>query len=268
MKKFYALSLLLVAGLSYGQTNLVQNGGFETWTAGAPDNFAVTVPAAGGSATQETAAANVHGGASSIKVTAPAGTGNVQVAVTDIPVTPGNTYTFSYWVKDESDNARGRHWASWRAGSGQLNDNLDVLQPGGYQDNTSGWLQVTHTLTAPATATAFRIAIRVYQQASGANSGEIFYDDLMFYDTATGSIKDNNIAGLTMFPNPLTGNVLNITSNSDADKTVAIFDVLGKQVVNTKVSNGTVNVSALTSGVYIVKVTEEGKTATKKLVVK
>ena len=51
-------------------------------------------------------------------------------------------------------------------------------------------------------------------------------------------------------------------------KTVAIYDVLGKQVLNTVVTNETVNVSGLTSGVYIVKVTEEGKTATRKLVVR
>ncbi|KAF2520100.1 T9SS type A sorting domain-containing protein [Flavobacterium salilacus subsp. salilacus] len=76
------------------------------------------------------------------------------------------------------------------------------------------------------------------------------------------------ISGLTMYPNPLSGNILNITSDANAAKTVAIYDVLGKQVVNTVTTNGTVNVSGLTSGVYIVKITEEGKTATRKLVVR
>lgn len=76
------------------------------------------------------------------------------------------------------------------------------------------------------------------------------------------------ISGLKMFPNPLSGNILNITSDANAAKTVAIYDVLGKQVVNTVATNGNVNVSGLTSGVYIVKITEEGKTATRKLVVR
>ncbi|AXG73457.1 T9SS C-terminal target domain-containing protein [Flavobacterium arcticum] len=78
----------------------------------------------------------------------------------------------------------------------------------------------------------------------------------------------DTISGLKMFPNPVSGNILNITSNANAAKTVGIFDVLGKQVVNTVTANGTVNVSALTAGVYIVKITEEGKTATRKLVVR
>lgn len=85
---------------------------------------------------------------------------------------------------------------------------------------------------------------------------------------STAGVTENNIAGLKMFPNPLTGNVLNITSDANASKAVAIYDVLGKQVVNTITANGTVNVSGLTAGIYIVKITEEGKTATRKLVVK
>lgn len=78
----------------------------------------------------------------------------------------------------------------------------------------------------------------------------------------------DTIAGLSLYPNPVTGNVLNITSAANLDMNVAIFDVLGKQVINTKVTNNTVNVSNLNAGVYIVKVTEDGKTATRKLVVK
>jgi hypothetical protein len=51
-------------------------------------------------------------------------------------------------------------------------------------------------------------------------------------------------------------------------KTVVIYDVLGKKVLGTSVNEQAVNVSALNSGVYIVKVTEAGKTATRKLVIK
>lgn len=268
MKKIYTLlSVLAVAAFSANaQTNLIANGGFEAWTEGAPEGFTVTVPENGGSVTQETGAANIQEGTSSAKFTAPAGTGNVRIAVTDIPVTPGNSYTFSYWFKDESDNARGRHWGSWRSGNSQLTDNLDILQPN-YFENSNGWMQVTHTLVAPATATHFRIDFRVYQEASGADSGIIYYDNVMFTDNSTAGVKENAIAGLKMFPNPLTGNVLNISSNSNMVKTVSVYDVLGKQVMNTTTSNGAVNVN-LNAGVYIVKITEEGKTATRKLVIK
>lgn len=81
------------------------------------------------------------------------------------------------------------------------------------------------------------------------------------------AVKQNAIAGLNMYPNPVSNGNLYITSNSSQAKSVAIFDVLGKQVVNTKTSNNAVNVANLKRGVYIVKVTEDEKTATRKLII-
>jgi hypothetical protein len=78
----------------------------------------------------------------------------------------------------------------------------------------------------------------------------------------------NAIDGLKMYPNPLTGNTLNFVSASNADMSIQIFDILGKQVLSSKVINNSVNVANLNAGVYIVKITEEGKTATRKLVVR
>ena len=83
----------------------------------------------------------------------------------------------------------------------------------------------------------------------------------------TASLTDNNINGLTMYPNPVTGGTLHLTSTANATMSVQIFDVVGKEVVKADVVNNTVNVAKLTAGVYVVKITEEGKTATRKLVV-
>jgi hypothetical protein len=77
----------------------------------------------------------------------------------------------------------------------------------------------------------------------------------------------DNINGLTMYPNPLSGNTLYLTSNANAAMSVQIFDLLGKEVMKANVVNNAVNVSGLNAGVYMVKVTEEGKTATRKLVI-
>ena len=71
-----------------------------------------------------------------------------------------------------------------------------------------------------------------------------------------------------MYPNPLSGNTLYLTSTANAAMSVQIFDLLGKEVLKATVVNNAVNVSGLNAGVYMVKVTEEGKTATRKLVVK
>jgi hypothetical protein len=42
---------------------------------------------------------------------------------------------------------------------------------------------------------------------------------------------------------------------------------LGKQVLNSKTSNNAVNVSNLKGGAYIIKITEDGKTDTRKLII-
>lgn len=84
---------------------------------------------------------------------------------------------------------------------------------------------------------------------------------------ATLGLKQNTISGLNMYPNPVSNGTLYITSNSSQAKSVAVYDVLGKQVLNSKTSNSAVNVSNLKGGVYFVKITEDGKTDTKKLII-
>lgn len=112
------------------------------------------------------------------------------------------------------------------------------------------------------------LVVRFYGWNAEGDGGTFSIDDVSFKGTATtvAAVANNQIEGLKVFPNPNSGSILNITSNANSTKAVAIFDVLGKQVLNTTTSNSTVNVSNLTAGVYIVKVTEEGKTATKKLI--
>ena len=87
-------------------------------------------------------------------------------------------------------------------------------------------------------------------------------------DVNLSSSSFDNINGLTMYPNPLKGNTLFLTSTANAAMSVQIFDLLGKEVLKSDVINNAVNVSKLTAGVYVVKITEEGKTATRKLVIK
>ena len=78
----------------------------------------------------------------------------------------------------------------------------------------------------------------------------------------------NEIAGLKVYPNPVSNGVLHIESNLNTERTVTLFDVLGKQVLSTSTSNNTINVAALNSGVYIVKINEGGNTATRKVVIR
>lgn len=76
----------------------------------------------------------------------------------------------------------------------------------------------------------------------------------------------NTIEGLNIYPNPA-NDVVTITSAANGVKNVQLFDVTGKQIMNVETSS-TINVSSLAKGIYVMKVTEAGKSATSKLVIK
>ncbi len=80
--------------------------------------------------------------------------------------------------------------------------------------------------------------------------------------------KSEEIKGFSIFPNPVSNGILRITTLENAKRTVQIFDVLGKQVLSRTIVSQHLNISVLNSGIYILKVFEKGKVATRKLVVK
>lgn len=129
-------------------------------------------------------------------------------------------------------------------------------------------------LTATTGTDRTNIKIAFLRQDSATETPTIVIDEVRVGTTwasvtpaATAGVNENTIAGLKVYPNPVTNGKLFISTASNGEKKVAIYDVLGKQVVNTTATES-VNVSNLKGGVYIVKITEEGKTATRKLVIK
>jgi hypothetical protein len=76
------------------------------------------------------------------------------------------------------------------------------------------------------------------------------------------------IEGLSLFPNPVSNGKVYITSKNDLDKSIIIYNVLGKKALQTTISSKELNVSDLLPGVYIIKINEGDATATRKLIVK
>jgi len=82
------------------------------------------------------------------------------------------------------------------------------------------------------------------------------------------STKDNQIDGFSFSPNPTSLGYIDLTSKSQTAMKVGVFDILGKQVINTTVSNNRLDVSKLNTGIYIMKISQDDATTTKKLVIK
>jgi hypothetical protein len=89
-----------------------------------------------------------------------------------------------------------------------------------------------------------------------------------FPSTAILSIKNFSKSELSIYPNPTSLGYVNISSKSQTALKINVFDVLGKQVISKTVNNNRLDVSTLTSGIYIMKISQDDATTTKKLVIK
>jgi hypothetical protein len=81
------------------------------------------------------------------------------------------------------------------------------------------------------------------------------------------STRENQIDGFSFSPNPTSLGYVNISSRSQTAMKVNVFDILGKQVINAKVANKRLDVSSLNTGIYIMRVSQDNATTTKKLVI-
>lgn len=256
MKKLYTLSFALLAFTFANAQNLVTNPSFNNgltgWTAGPIAGYTLpTVETTDGSDSSNSA-----------KYTPTATTGFYQ----EIAITGGSQLDISFWYKSSGDNSDSRIWSNYKDASDvivyqDVATGSDPLRSNnGYLPNASTWTQKTITVTSPTNATKLVLAFRAY---SGST---VSFDQFSVVQTLL-DVKQNEIAGLSIYPNPVSKGTLYITSSTNAAKSVVLFDVLGKQVLKTTTSNNSINVSGLKNGVYIIKITEDGKTDTQKLII-
>ena len=162
-----------------------------------------------------------------------------------------------------------------------VNETVMVIMGFDYSNNMlMAWINPTlATLTASTPPTLSKtldtapqdpFAGFLIRQDNDTRTPSITFDELRVFTQISElmSVRETVASEFAIYPNPLTGNTLNITSANGAQMNVAVYDVLGKQVINTKTVNGTINASGLPSGVYIVKITYGAATATRNLVVK
>jgi hypothetical protein len=174
MKKIYftflfaAIALMPFVGM--GQ-QLMQNGDLESWDdANNPTNWDKAE-----SISQESTV--IHGGTYSAAHESASGTQDFQQNIES--VVGGQTYTISYFYKDNDVKARTRIWSYWLEGTNTLPDNEDVLRPGTFSEENAEWQQFSATLTAPPNADGFRFEVRVYKQ-DDLVGGKVYYDDFSF----------------------------------------------------------------------------------------
>ena len=110
------------------------------------------------------------------------------------------------------------------------------------------------------------INIQLIIEARTNSGAEAFYFDNVIFEQLLG---DGEFEGdyFTIYPNPTDKGYVNIISKTNGIKQVAVFDILGQQVINCHLISDRLDISELSSGVYFVEIDHEQATVTKKLVV-
>jgi hypothetical protein len=108
-----------------------------------------------------------------------------------------------------------------------------------------------------------------YQPSMGHNfaikvrAQEVFIDDFTYNSTGL-SIEDASLSLFTLWPNPV-GPVLNVSSPEVLDA-VSVYDMNGRLLLDLSSADvdGGVDVSTLSSGMYLIEVKSAGSTQIKK----
>ena len=132
------------------------------------------------------------------------------------------------------------------------------------------WEELTFNISCPdafdKVAFWFNISYDVATPTENLKAGDIVYVDQLSatFDYSLLSVKENTLKGVAVYPNPVS-DVLNISAPEGS--LVKIYNSLGV-VVKTVNGTNSLSVSDLAAGLYVVKITKDGKFYQNKLVIK
>ncbi|ESU24383.1 hypothetical protein FEDK69T_08300 [Flavobacterium enshiense DK69] len=132
---------------------------------------------------------------------------------------------------------------------------------------------VSGTFTIPATATLGATRMRVSLKYNGVpTSCETFtYGQVEDYTVnITSTVKEtvaiNTLTAVKLYPNPAT-DLLNATEVSE-NATYKVYNLMGQTVANGKFNNGSIDVSTIGSGNYLLEISDNGNVTTKRFIKK
>tara|TARA_B110000858_G_scaffold21311_1_gene21477 strand:+ start:881 stop:2614 length:1734 start_codon:yes stop_codon:yes gene_type:complete len=165
-----------------------------------------------------------------------------------------------FWAKSITD-AYGLDRFQIAIGSSINPADFTVISAGAYEEAPIEWTQYEYDLSAYDGQTV-RVGIHCVSNDSFVLQMDSF--------VVEGTLGLNNVQSLEMniYPNPVDGNFVTIQTPLNGVKYVEVFDITGKRLINTSLNADTLEVSSLSAGMYLIKVTVEGQSKTSKLVVR
>jgi hypothetical protein len=113
------------------------------------------------------------------------------------------------------------------------------------------------------------VALRQYNADQKVIIDGIYVRDHWLLQPANTSVKDEAFAGqVNIFPNPLSGETLYISSSGDQPMQARLIDLTGRTLLQTTVADGQITLPAQTPGLYLLQLEQQGELAIKKLVIR
>jgi len=182
--------------------------------------------------------------------------GSVQT-ITVTPTWTGSTYAEGYAV-----------WIDYNQ-NGVFTDAGELV----FSKAASTVTPASGSFTVPTTATlgATRMRVSMKYNAIPSSCETLSYGQVEDYTiTIATSAKQNESpivverAEIKLYPNPTTS-ILNVTSVSE-NASFKVYNVMGQTILADKITNGTIDVSRLTNGNYIMEISDNGTSTTKRFI--
>ncbi|RZJ71330.1 MAG: T9SS type A sorting domain-containing protein [Flavobacterium sp.] len=176
--------------------------------------------------------------------------------------TTGNTVTF--WAKSITAQYGLERFKVGVSTTGTDVDNFTVISPGTFVAAPIEWTQYTYNLDAYAGQN-----VRISINCVSSDAFAFLVDDVSISTTSVAGVNDQLASQFAVFPNPAT-NVINVSNNNNIlVDGIQIVDLNGRTVKSVKfdgVASAEVNISDLSSGMYMMTVSSDKGTMTKKIV--
>jgi len=115
--------------------------------------------------------------------------------------------------------------------------------------------------------TIFSFALR---QSASANGETVLIDNLRITQTFDATLTNSSFTAknVNLYPNPTFNGFVTVKTANPKDISVSVFDILGKKVISRSLNTNRLDVSALNPGVYILRLSQQKASVTKKLIIK
>lgn len=187
-------------------------------------------------------------------------------------LTIGNDYTFSVDSRSEAMGVPSEVFI--------LNEEISTevgLENGAADSRVDAFLNITNDFNLDSSIftnntlgfTATTTSVVVYIRALGATTedNEVFYDNFSLVQDATASVDDVFASNLKIYPNPA-NEYITVESRNIKIKSLEIYSLLGQKMKSDlQLKNDKVDISDLSNGLYLLRVSAESGSSTRKIVI-